>query len=313
MSDKVAPKQKLILGSRGSALALTQAKMIQRMLEEAHKGLEVQLEIIKTSGDADQSTKLDSFPAFGVFVKEIQAALIDKRIDAAVHSLKDVPEDEPKELVLAAFPVREDARDVFVSNGIRFFDLPKGSKVGTGSPRRMMQLKALRPDIEFVAIRGNVDTRIAKMEKGEAAGMILAFAGLRRLGKASTATHSFSFSDSIPAIGQGVLALECRANDNRVRELLSVLDDPITADAARLERQFMKAVGGGCSVPMAAHAYPYGEGYRFMAVMGDVKTGKLVRIERVLELEDAGNEVSTIAQELIEECRAQGIRTPHDP
>lgn len=309
----MTPKpQKLILGSRGSALALAQAGMVKGWLESAHKGLEVQLEIIKTSGDTDQSTRLDSFPAFGVFVKEIQTALVERRIDAAVHSLKDVPEDEPKELTLAAFPSREDARDVFVSKGIRFHDLPKGAKVGTGSPRRIVQLKVLRPDLEFVALRGNVDTRIAKMEKGEAAGIVLAAAGLRRLGKASAMTHSFSFSDSVPAIGQGALALECRTDDKRVRALLSKLDDPITADAVRLERRFMRAMGGGCSVPMAAHAYPYGEGFRFLAVMGDVKSGKLARIERVLDLEDAEEEVDSIAEELMEECRAQGIRTPHE-
>ena len=305
-------EQKLVLGSRGSPLALAQARMIQSQLEAAHEGLEVQLEIIKTSGDADQSTRLDSFPAFGVFVKEIQAALLDGRIDAAVHSLKDVPEDEPKELMLVAFPPREDARDVFVSKGTRFLDLPEGSKVGTGSPRRIMQLKALRPDIRFVALRGNVDTRISKMEKGEVAGIVLAAAGLRRLGKASVITHSFSFAESIPAIGQAALALECRVADQRVRDILTALDEPFTADAVQLERRFMRTVGGGCSVPMAAHAYPYGSGFRFMAVMGDVDTGKIVRIERAFEPEEAEDEVDDIAEELIEECRAKGIRTPKD-
>ena len=306
----VTKKQRLILGSRGSPLALAQATMIKGDLEAAHKGLEVQLEIIKTSGDTDQSTRLDSFPAFGVFVKEIQAALLSGRIDAAVHSLKDVPEDEPEELMLAAFPKREDARDVFVSKGTRFLDLPKGSKVGTGSPRRIVQLKALRPDIQFMPIRGNVDMRISKIEKGDVAGIILAAAGLRRLGKASVITHSFSFAESIPAIGQASLALECRANDNRVRDILVALDEPFTADAVQLERQFMRVVGGGCSVPMAAHAYPYGSGFRFMAVMGDVSTGKIVRIERAFEPENAEDEVDDIAEELLEECRAKGIPTP---
>ncbi len=311
----MAPKEKnakLILGSRGSALALAQATQIKHDLETAHTGLEVQLEIIKTSGDADQSTRLDSFPEFGVFVKEIQAALLDKRIDAAVHSLKDVPEEQPEALSLAAFPEREDARDVFVSKGIRFSDLPKGAKVGTGSPRRVMQLRALRPDLEFVPIRGNVETRIGKIERGEVAGIVLAAAGLNRLGKSSVVTHSFSFSQSIPAIGQAALALECRAEDAKVRKWLSALEDPVTADAVWLERRFMKAVGGGCRVPMAAHAYPYGAGFRFLAVMGDATQGKIVRLERAFELDEAEAEVDDIAMEILEECRALGIRTPRD-
>ena len=158
-----AKKRTLVLGSRGSALALAQAGMILKDIEKANPGLTVRLEVIKTAGDSDQGTPLDQFPALGVFVKEIQNALLDGRIDAAVHSLKDVPEEQPGGLVFAAFPPREDARDVFVSRGVRFTDLPRGARVGTGSPRRILQLRALRPDVEFVALRGNVDTRLAKM------------------------------------------------------------------------------------------------------------------------------------------------------
>ncbi|HAP00171.1 MAG TPA: hydroxymethylbilane synthase [Fibrobacteres bacterium] len=304
--------EKLILGSRGSALALAQATKMKHELEAAHPGLEVQVQVIKTSGDADQSTRLDAFQAFGVFVKEIQTALMEGRIDAAVHSLKDVPEDEPSSLTLAAFPEREDARDAFISKGVRFIDLPKGAKIGTGSPRRIMQLRALRPDLEFVPIRGNLDTRIAKIERGDLAGVVLATAGLRRLEKASVITHRFSFSESIPAIGQAALALECRVDDARVHKLLDALNDPLTSDAVLLERRFMKAVGGGCRVPMAAHAYPYGDSYRFMAVMGDAVTGKLVRIERALEPDTAESEVDEIAAEILDECRAHKIRTPRD-
>ena len=305
-------RERIVLGSRGSALAMAQATEIKNELEAAHAGLEVRLEIIKTSGDTDHATPLDAFPVFGVFVKEIQAALLDGRIDAAVHSLKDVPEDEPEELELAAFPEREDARDVFVSDGVRFSALPRGAKVGTGSPRRVMQLKALRPDLKFLPIRGNVDTRLAKIKQGEVGGVVLAAAGLRRLGKASIITHSFSFSESVPAIGQAVLALECRREDARTHKLLSVLDDPLTADAAHLERRFMKAVGGGCKVPMAAHVYPYDEGFRILAVMGDAATGRIVRVERSFYPEEAESVVDDIAVEILEECRAHGIRTPRE-
>jgi hydroxymethylbilane synthase len=306
-NDKV-----LILGSRGSALALAQAGWAAERLRKANKGLEVRLEIVKTSGDTDQNTRLDAFPTLGVFVKEIQEALLKGRIDAAIHSLKDMPEDQPDALFIAAFPEREDARDVFVSAGKRFFELPRGARVGTGSPRRIMQLKALRPDLEFTPIRGNVDTRLDKAAKGEVAGVVLAAAGLRRLGKSSAVTQSFSFAECVPAVGQGVLALECRIGDERIRKFLAKLNDPLAATAARLERRFMRAVGGGCRVPMAGHAYPHGEGFRFLAAMGEAATGKMARVERSLDGEDAESEVDNIAAEILEECRARGIRTPRD-
>jgi hydroxymethylbilane synthase len=309
-----SPQKTLVLGSRGSPLALTQANMVKGWLEEAHPGLEVRIEIIKTSGDTDQGTALDAFPALGVFVKEIQAALLDGRIDAAVHSLKDVPEDQPEELLLAAYPPREDARDVFISkgakNGVKFADLPQGAKVGTGSPRRILQLRALRPDLQFVPLRGNVDTRIAKVESGELDGIVLAAAGLRRLGRTEVITHTFSFQESIPAIGQAALGLECRATDTATTALLAVLNDPDTAEAVELERQFMQAVGGGCKVPMAAHAYPYGDGFRFLAVMGDAKTGGQVRMERVLDPEYAEEDVDEFAEDILAACRAKGLPTP---
>lgn len=312
--EGTAKGKTLVLGSRGSPLALAQANMVKGWLEEAHKGLDVRLEIIKTSGDTDQGTALDAFPALGVFVKEIQNALLDGRIDAAVHSLKDVPEDQPEGLLLAAYPPCEDARDVFVSKGakagVKFADLPQGAKVGTGSPRRILQFRALRPDLQFVSLRGNVDTRIAKLETGEIDGIVLAAAGLRRLGRTGVITHSFSFAESIPAIGQAALGLECRADDTVTAKLLAKLNDPETADAVELERQFMKAVGGGCKVPMAAHAYPHGDGYRFLAVMGDAKTGKFVRMERVLDPEYEEEDVDELAEEMLAACRAKGLPTP---
>lgn len=303
-------RKPIVLGSRGSLLALTQANMVKGWIEEANPGLKVTLEIIKTEGDVDQETPLVGFDAMGIFVKQIQAALKDGRIDVAVHSLKDVPEEQPEGLVLAAFPPREDARDVFVSNGLNFHALPEGARVGTGSPRRILQLRALRPDLAFVALRGNVDTRLAKLERGEVDGIVLAAAGLNRLGKGAVATHSFSFQESVPAVGQAALALECRADDKSTLRAVRKLDDPETAEAVELERQFMKSVGGGCRVPMAAHAYPYGDSFRFLAVIGDAKTGKLARIERVLDPEDAEEEVDEIAEEILEMCRAKGLPTP---
>lgn len=306
-------KQTLILGTRGSALAMTQSNMMADALRAAHKDLDVRLEIIKTAGDADQKTKLHAFPGLGVFVKELQTALLEGTIDCAVHSLKDVPEDEPEGLVLAAFPEREDARDVFISDGIAFRKLPKGSKVGTGSPRRILQLKAIRPDLEYVAVRGNVDTRIGKVRSGELQGIVLAAAGLRRLGRAAEITHMFSFQEMVPAIGQASLGIECRADDTRVLKLLEAVDDPETHDAVALERDFMKRIGGGCKVPMAAHAYPYGEyGMRMLAVLGDPATGAMARVEQTLDEDEEDEMLEEIAVRMEELCRDKGIPLPHD-
>jgi hydroxymethylbilane synthase len=302
----------LVIGTRGSALALTQSNLMAEALRKAHKGLDVRLEIIKTAGDADQKTKLHAFPGMGVFVKELQTALLEKRIDCAVHSLKDVPEEEPAGLMLAAFPEREDPRDVFISDGRSFQALPPGSKVGTGSPRRVLQLKALRPDLEYVGLRGNVDTRIGKVRSGELAGVVLAAAGLLRLGRAEDITHSFSFQEMIPAIGQASLGLECRTDDARVREILEAVDDPETHDAVTLERDFMKRIGGGCKVPMAAHVYPYGEGLRILAVLGNPATGVLARVEQTLEDDEEDEMLEEVAVRMEEACRAKGIPLPHE-
>ena len=245
-------------------------------------------------------------------LKELQTALLAGTIDCAVHSLKDVPEDEPEGLILAAFPEREDARDVFVSDGRAFRLLPAGAKVGTGSPRRVLQLKALRPDLEYVAVRGNVDTRIGKVRSGELQGVVLAAAGMRRLGLAAQITHPFSFQDMIPAIGQASLGIECRSDDARVRNLLEAIDDAETHDAVSLERDFMKRIGGGCKVPMAAHAYPYGDGMRMLAVLGNPATGVMARVEQTLEEDDEDEMLEEIAVRMEEECREKGIPLPHD-
>jgi hydroxymethylbilane synthase len=302
----------LVVGTRGSALALAQCGMICDALRKAHKGLDVRLQVIKTSGDADQKTRLDKFPVMGVFVKELQLALLDGSIDCAVHSLKDVPEDEPEGLVLTAFPEREDPKDVFITNGPTFRELPPGSKVGTGSPRRVLQLKAVRPDLDYVPLRGNVDTRVGKVRSGELQGAVLAAAGLKRLGRAKDIGHSFSFQDMIPAIGQASLAFECRASDKRVRKILSAVDDELTHAAVVLERRFMKRVGGGCKVPMAAHVYPYGDGWRMLAVLGNPATGALARVEQSGEAGEEDDLLEEVAWRIEEECKDKGIPLPKD-
>jgi hydroxymethylbilane synthase len=223
-----------------------------------------------------------------------------------------VPEDEPEGLMLACFPPREDPRDVFVSDGRRFRDLPAGSKVGTGSPRRVLQLKALRPDLEYVPVRGNVDTRVGKVRSGELQGVILAAAGLKRLGRGGDIAHAFSFEEMIPAIGQASLALECRVDDARTRKLISVLNDELTSDAVTLERRFMKRVGGGCKVPMAAHAYPYGDGWRMLAVLGNPATGAVARVEQGCGEGEEDELLEEVSLRIEDECADRGIPMPRD-
>jgi hydroxymethylbilane synthase len=302
----------LILGTRGSALAQTQSNWVRDRILEANPDLEIEVRIIKTMGDTDQATPLDAFPQMGVFVKELQNALLDGRIDFAVHSLKDVPDPTPPGLILAAFPPREDARDAWVSRGPSFRELPAGSKVGTGSPRRLMQLRALRPDLEYLPIRGNVDTRLRKVKDGEIDAAVLATAGMKRLGLGSEIGHTFALHDMIPAIGQAALAMECRQGDARTLLALSLIADDATGRMVTLERRFMAAVGGGCKVPMAAHAYPVGDEIRFQAVIGESGTGRLAKITRTFGDENALTEVDEIAEDLIDACRDQGIPTPKE-
>ena len=302
----------LVLGTRGSTLALTQSNMVAAALRKVHPGLEVRLEIIKTTGDADQKTKLQAFPGMGVFVKELQTALLAGSIDFAVHSLKDVPEDEPEGLIFGAFPEREDPRDVFISKGKSFRELPPGSKVGTGSPRRVLQLKAIRPDLVYTQIRGNVDTRIAKVTSGDLQAVVLAAAGLKRLGRSTEVTHAFSFQDMIPAIGQAALGLECRAKDTRTLKLLSAIHDEMTGAAVTLERLFMKRIGGGCKVPMAAHVYPYGDGLRMLAVLGNPLTGVMARVEQTILADEVEAMLEEVAIRMEEECKEKGIPLPHE-
>jgi hydroxymethylbilane synthase len=314
--------QKIIVGSRGSDLALTQTKWVIRELEQLHPDWDIELKVIHTSGDKDRTTELHRFQDLGVFVKELQIALIQKEIDIAVHSLKDVPEGGPEELDLVCFPEREDARDVFLSLGPDLMDLPKGAKVGTGSPRRVMQLRKLRPDLSYVAVRGNLDTRIGKVETGELDGILLAAAGLNRLGlvtkdqkklkDSKVSVHSFSFEQMIPAIGQGCLALECRLEDVELQEKLLELEDPITRDSILLERDFMEEMGGGCKVPMACHVYPSGEGFRMMAIVGHPEKDLSVRFEKTATWEDQDELLEDVVWNVTEMCKEKEIPLPKD-
>jgi hydroxymethylbilane synthase len=245
---------RLVLGSRGSALALAQARWVQARLRDSDPAAEPEIRIVKTEGDRSQSVPLASGVTLGIFVREIEEELQSLRIDLAVHSLKDLPTTQPAGLEIAAIPVREDPRDVLIlREGGTLEDLPRGAVIGTGSPRRVGQIRAMRPDLRFLAIRGNVDTRLRKLREGEVAALVLAAAGLNRLEIRGVSAHPFSWDAMLPAPGQGALGIEIRSADRRLADLLRrVLDHPATSSAVRSERAFLKALGGGCQMPVGA-------------------------------------------------------------
>jgi hydroxymethylbilane synthase len=248
-------RSRLILGSRGSALALAQARWVQARLR-AVPGAEPEIRIVKTEGDRSESASLASGSTVGIFVREIEEELLSRRIDLAVHSLKDLPTAQPAGLEVAAIPVREDPRDVLiVLEGSGLEDLPRGAVIGTGSPRRVGQIRALRPDLRFEAIRGNVDTRIRKLREGGVAALVLAAAGLNRLEIHDVPIRPFPLDAMLPAPGQGALGIEIRSEDRPLADWLRrVLDHPASSAAVRAERAFLKALGGGCQMPVGALA-----------------------------------------------------------
>lgn len=245
------------IGTRGSPLALWQAHETQKRLAAAH-GVPVdaiEITIIKTSGDIIQDRPLAEVGGKGLFTKEIEQALFDESVDLAVHSAKDMETALPDGLVLTACLPREDVRDAFIcKKATTLAELPAGSVVGTASLRRGAMVKRLRPDIEVVSIRGNVDTRLRKVESGEVDATLLALAGLKRLGMADRVTSLFDPVVFLPAVGQGAVAIECRANDSRTREILAAIDDAETRTALTAERAFLGALDGSCRTPIAGHA-----------------------------------------------------------
>ena len=239
----------LVIGSRGSQLALWQANWIAARLSE--QGHATRIEIIKTTGDKITDVPLAKVGTKGLFTKEIEEALLDGRIDLAVHSLKDLPVEVPAGLVLAAIPQREDPRDALV--GAKLGDLNAGAKVGTSSLRRAAQLHAIRPDLAIESLRGNLDTRLRKLDEGRYQAIVLASAGLTRLGWAHRVAEVLPADVMCPAVGQGALAVETRAAGD-AREVCAALDDPVTRAAVTAERAVLAALGGGCQVPIGAHA-----------------------------------------------------------
>jgi hydroxymethylbilane synthase len=243
------------IATRQSPLALWQARHVSALLTARHPGLQVSLVEMTTEGDRFLSAPLSAIGGKGLFVKEIEQSLIDGRADIAVHSLKDMTSLLPEGLMLAAVPAREDPRDAFCSpTGLTLDKLPQGAKVGTSSLRRSCILRSRRPDLEIVSLRGNVQTRLNKTKELGLAGAMLAYAGLKRLGLEREITEVLSPEVSLPAVGQGVLAIQCRTNDAEVRALLAPLEDGVTRVAVTAERALLAKLEGGCTVPLAGHA-----------------------------------------------------------
>ena len=249
---------RLRIGSRGSQLALWQANHVAEQLRT--RGHESQIEVIKTTGDQLTEIAFAKVGTKGMFTKEIEEALTEKRVDIAVHSLKDLPTELPPDFELAAVLKREDARDAFLSQQYSALEeLPQGVSVGTSSLRREAQLRALRPDLKIRPLRGNVDTRLRKLEAGEFDAVILAAAGLKRLGKGAVIRQIFECEQMCPAAGQGALAIEVRRGDHVVRQAVAFLNDPATRACTECERGLLQTLGGGCQVPIGAHAWMEGE------------------------------------------------------
>ena len=248
-------KKSLTIGSRGSALARWQTGWVKSRLEELWPGLEVRVEIFTTSGDRILDKPLPEIGGKGLFTEELERALLAGSIDLAVHSLKDLPVENPAGLTVGAIPERVDARDVFISaRCATLSELPQGARVGTSSLRRGSQLLMLRPDLELLPLRGNVDTRIGKAMAGEYDAIVLAAAGVTRLGKAANVASFFEFSEMLPAPGQGALGIQCRADDETTIRFLAKLDHGPTRSAVLAERAFLLGLGGGCSAPVATIA-----------------------------------------------------------
>jgi hydroxymethylbilane synthase len=272
-------KKKVIIGSRGSDLALWQANYVRDLLLQNHTGVEVDIEIIQTTGDKILDTSLASIGGKGVFTKEIEVALLENKINIAVHSLKDLPTTMTEGLTLGAIPERAPVEDVFMAKDTktRLMDLPDGATVATGSLRRKVQILHRRPDLKIIDIRGNVPTRIKKMLDSNWDGMILASAGVHRLGLTQNLAHTISLEWVLPAAGQGALGIECRENDEEIISLLAPLNHAPTKASATAERALLAAMGGGCQVPIGAHGLVVGDKLELTACIAALDGRSIIR------------------------------------
>ena len=271
------PLKAMRIGTRASQLALWQANWVKSELEKRYPGMEVTLVKIKTIGDKILDVPLAQVGGKGLFVKEIEEAMLRGEIDIAVHSMKDVPTEFPEGLGLHCITEREDPRDAVISRGVKFADLPQGARIGTSALRRQAQLLKLRPDLRMVIIRGNVETRISKLETEKLDAVILAAAGLKRLGFTDQVAEYLPIDISIPAIGQGALGIECRLDNEAIKETIAFFNHPDTAHAVRAERALLWRCEGGCQVPIAAHGVVNGDELTLTGFVASVDGSRSVK------------------------------------
>jgi len=289
-------RKRIRIGTRGSLLALWQAHWVKGRLEERWPGLDVEIIRIKTTGDKILDVPLAKIGGKGLFVKEIEEALLDGRIDLAVHSMKDVPVELPRRLCIPVITEREDPRDAFIApvHGSRFTvhgfkDLSHGATVGTSSLRRSSQLHSIRPDLKILQLRGNLDTRLRKLDEGQFDAIIIASAGLKRMGWADKITEYIDPDVILPAIGQGALGIETRIGDKWTNGMIAFLDHPPTSIAVRAERAFLKRLEGGCQVPIAAHG-EVDRGFKLAGLVGSVDGNRIIK-DSITGSKDRGEEL----------------------
>jgi hydroxymethylbilane synthase len=308
-------KNKIVIGTRGSKLALWQAEWIKSELKKLNPDLEIELNKIKTTGDKILDVPLAKVGGKGLFVKEIEEALLRNEADIAVHSMKDVPTDFPEGLHLAVITKREDPRDAFItavssqqsasSQQIKSFkDLPQGATIGTSSLRRSCQLLSIRPDLKIEQLRGNLDTRLRKLDEGQFDAIILAAAGVKRLGWSERITEILPPEISLPAIGQGAVGIECRIKDEFINNLISQLNHNETSVCVRAERAFLKKLEGGCQVPIAAYARLIDGRVVMDGLVGSVSGDRIVKGR----IEGTPNDAENLGIRLAEDLLSRGAK-----
>ena len=314
---------KIIIGTRGSILALAQAEKVKEMLIgkydelrenealseikgfDTRKSLEIELKVIVTKGDKDlrDFTKIKGTTQKDLFVKEIEKEMLENKIDLAVHSLKDMPQNTPEGLLNACFPMREDNRDVLVSkNGKKLKELDENSVIGTGSIRREKELLNLRNDVKIKAIRGNIHTRLKKLDDGEYDAIVLAAAGLKRVGLENRITEYFDTDSFMPAPGQGILCIQCRENDNKIRHLLKIINDDEVTIMCKAEREFSKIFDGGCHTPIGCSSVIEGNILKLKGMFND--NGNRI----FKEVEGNKENPKETAQKLAEEIKKEEMK-----
>ena len=298
--------RKIIIGTRGSQLALWQTNWVKAQIERLHPGVEVDITVISTKGDRVLDVSLPKLgeQGKGLFTKELEDAIFERRVDLAVHSLKDLPTELPAGLRIGAICEREDVRDALVAReAIKSFnELPERAHIGTSSLRRQAQLRGVRPDLVIEPVRGNVDTRLRKLDEGQYDAIVLAAAGLHRLGYADRITERLNEELMLPAVGQGALAIETREDDAETAEVVHALDHQATRLACRAERAFLKGLGGGCLVPIAAHATIDSEVMTLNGLVARPDGSEVVRAQR----HGPSHQADALGQELAAELLSRG-------